>query len=106
MLLFQVWFRCFGGNSSIPRALHDNAESHRQMHLNFKKMLLGLNKARQFLLTGSGEHSFALAFELIDIDGNHVLDFVEILRWFQSWILFDIWEFGSDPGAVLEFYFK
>ncbi len=102
----QVWFRCFGGNISIPRVLHESPEGHRQMHLNFKRMLLGLNKARQYLLTGNGEHSFALAFQLVDLDGNQVLDFVEILRWFQSWILFDIWEFGNDPGAVLEFYFK
>jgi hypothetical protein len=102
----KVWFRCFGGNSSIPRVLHESPEGHRQMHLNFKKMLLGLIKARQFLLSGSAEHSFALAFELIDVDGDQLLDFVEILRWFQSWILFDIWEFGNDPGAVLEFYFK
>jgi hypothetical protein len=69
-------------------------------------MLLGLKKARQYLLTGTAEHSFALAFELIDIDGNQVLDFWEISRWFQCWILFDIWQHGDDPGAVLEFYFK
>jgi hypothetical protein len=105
-LLLQVWFRCFGANKSIPKELHDAADGHRQMHLNFKRMLLGLKKARQYLLTGSAEHSFALAFELIDIDGNQVLDFVEIVRWFHSWILYDVWHFGEDPGAILEFYFK
>lgn len=104
--MLQVWFRCFGANKSIPKELHDAADGHRQMHLNFKRMLLGLKKARQYLLTGSAEHSFALAFELIDIDGNQVLDFVEIVRWFHSWILYDVWHFGEDPGAILEFYFK
>ncbi len=102
----QVWFRCFGGNKSIPRDLHDDPIGLQRMHLNFKRMLLGLKKARHYLLTGTAEHSFALAFELIDVDGNQVLDFVEIARWFQSWILYDMWQYGDDPGAVLEFYFK
>jgi Ca2+-binding EF-hand superfamily protein len=102
----QVWFRCFGANKSIPKELHDDATAHQRMHLNFKQMLLGLKKARQYLLTDSAEHSFALAFELVDTDGNQVLDYGEILRWFQSWILYDLWTVGEDPGAVLEFFFK
>ena len=76
------------------------------MNLNFKRMLWGLNKARQYLLTNSAEHSFALAFELVDLDGNQVLDRVEIQRWFYSWIICDFFSVGEDPGAVLEFYFK
>ncbi len=102
----QMWFRCFGGNRSIPRKLHDDPNGHLQMHLNFKRMLLGLKKARQYLLTKTAEHSFALAFELVDIDGNQVLDFMEISSWFHDWILADIWASGDDPGAVLEFFWK